>query len=86
VLEYVEILLNNFEAEDVVISADHGEALGEYGLWGHPFGFPLSSVKTVPGAKTTATDCHTYEPQRGTTRMEPHREEQIEFLEQMGYL
>ncbi|MBO4248893.1 hypothetical protein IL252_13810 [Halomicrobium sp. IBSBa] len=86
VLEYVEILLSNFEAEDVVISADHGEALGEYGLWGHPFGFPLSPVKTVPWAKTTASDERTYETQYDTTRMVPHREEQIEFLEQMGYL
>lgn len=86
VLEYVDILLENFDAENVVISADHGEALGEHGIWGHPFGFPLSPVKTVPWAKTTATDEYTYEPQYDTTRMEPHREEQIEFLEQMGYL
>jgi hypothetical protein len=86
VLEYVEILLNNFEEEDVVISAVHGGALGVYCLFGHPFGFPLSPVKTVPWAKTTATDKHTYEPQHDTTRMEPHRGEQPEFLEQMGYL
>lgn len=34
-LSSIEILLRNIDAEKVVISADYGEAFGEYGIIGH---------------------------------------------------
>jgi len=40
VLDDVEILLNNVDADTAVITADHGEAMGEYGIYGHARGSP----------------------------------------------
>lgn len=86
VLEYVKILLDNVDAETVVISADHGEAFGENGAWAHSFGWPFSPVKTVPWAKTTATDEGTYESTYDPLERTPTEQEQIDLLEEMGYL
>ncbi|NHN46223.1 hypothetical protein G9464_01235 [Halostella sp. JP-L12] len=85
-LDYVEILLQNIDAEQTIISADHGEALGELGVWGHPFGYPFSPVKTVPWASTTATDEGTYDPCYDSLERMPTESEREEFLKAMGYL
>ena len=42
----VEILLNSFSKFDLVICSDHGDAMGENGLWGH--GFFHKKVIEVP--------------------------------------
>ena len=62
VLDDVEELLANIDAEKVVITSDHGEAFGEWKAYGHPEGFPHPSVRKVPWVETTATDEHTREP------------------------
>lgn len=85
-LEYVEILLENVDAETVAITADHGEAFGENGVWGHPFGHPFAPVKTVPWTTTSATNEGTYEPQYEKLDGPESEEEQRKFLRQMGYL
>jgi len=86
VLEYVEILLENIDAESVAITADHGEAFCENGAWGHPFGHPFAPVKTVPWAETSATDGHTYESRFTRFDVNQTVDEQREFLREMGYL
>jgi len=88
VLEYVNILLQNLDADDVVVSADHGEGLGD-GLgqfWSHPYGYPFSPIKTVPWAETTAQDEHTYEPRYDELSRDPVEEEQRQLLKDMGYI
>lgn len=62
VLDSVEVLLENIDASDVVISADHAEAIGEYGVYNHPNGLPLSCLRDVPWYQTTAVDSKTREP------------------------
>ena len=62
VLDDVELLLSNVDADRVAITADHGDALGEWGIYDHPVGCLHSSVRTVPWTITTATDRGTYEP------------------------
>ncbi|NKE37415.1 hypothetical protein GWG54_16670 [Natronococcus sp. JC468] len=62
VLDDVAELLENVDAEDVVITSDHGEAFGEWRAYGHPEGFPHPAVKKVPWVETTATDEGTREP------------------------
>ncbi|WP_459191540.1 hypothetical protein [Halosimplex sp. J119] len=86
VLDYVKILAENVEAERLAISADHGETLGEFGVWGHPFGSPLSAVRSVPWATVTATDERTYEPKFDALEREPAEEEVEEILADMGYI
>lgn len=61
VLDNVAVLLENLDAETVAITADHGEAFGEWGIHGHPTGFPLPPVKKVPWVTTSATDSGEYE-------------------------
>ncbi|RQG93043.1 hypothetical protein EA462_02190 [Natrarchaeobius halalkaliphilus] len=62
VLDDVAILLENLDADDVVITADHGEAFGEFAAYGHPEGFPHPVVKNVPWVRTSATDTGSRDP------------------------
>ncbi|WP_336037525.1 hypothetical protein [Halobacterium yunchengense] len=62
VLDQVELLLENVDADRVAITADHGEAFGELRAYGHPEGFPHPIVKKVPWVETTAEDSGTREP------------------------
>lgn len=62
VLNEVELLLENLDAETVVITADHGDAMGELRAYGHPEGFPHPVTRRVPWVKTTAVDERTYHP------------------------
>lgn len=82
VLEDVGLLLENFDADQVVISADHGNAVGELGVYGHPK-VPLSPIRNVPWYRTSATDTRSYEPD-----LEPSDEigDVEEKLNALGYL
>ncbi len=62
VLEEVQRLLSNIDAERTVITADHGNAMGERGIYGHAAGIALRPLREVPWAVTTATDRHTAKP------------------------
>jgi hypothetical protein len=86
VLDYVGILLQNYEAETVLITADHGEALGELGVWGHPFGWPHPAIRTVPVVATTAADEQTYSSHFSPLDRSPTEQEHKTFLVEMGYL
>lgn len=81
VLDYVELLLSNIDAGSVVISADHGEAFGEFGAYGHKVGSLNPYIRQVPWVKTTAVDEKTYEPQFDPiTAMERSVEDTLEAL------
>jgi len=62
VLNDVELLLENIDAERVVVSSDHGDAKGEYGVYSHPHGQEISCLRTVPWCVTTAKDEYNYIP------------------------
>ncbi|KAB1196266.1 MULTISPECIES: LTA synthase family protein [Haloferax] len=62
VLDEVEELLDNVDAERVAITADHGEAFGEMAQYGHPEGLPFPIVKRVPWVETSAQDLNTRDP------------------------
>lgn len=68
VLDDVEVLLANVDAEQVVISADHGEALGDYGVYGHLIGSLNPAIRQVPWVETTATDSQSYTPEFDSPR------------------
>lgn len=85
VLDEVERLLKNLDAKDVVITADHGEAFGEYGFYRHVIGCPLPCMRKVPWVKTSATDCEKYEsyaPAPESTNQTTAEDR----LEDLGYL
>jgi hypothetical protein len=87
VLDDVELLLNNINADRVIISSDHGEAFGEYGIYGHPIGSLHPHVRTVPWAVTRASDNGTYTPEtpRPSESEEASNQDVDETLEALGY-
>jgi hypothetical protein len=87
VLEEVDKLLDNIDSEQVVISADHGEAFGEFGTFRHPKYVPLPMLKKVPWVRTTATDKKTRKPDNVLDSSEDLTTEEVnDYLKQMGYL
>ncbi|AZQ15867.1 hypothetical protein DOS48_05350 [Halorubrum sp. PV6] len=62
VLDDVEELRENIDAEKVVITSDHGEPFGEWKAYGHPEGFRHPEVRKVPWVEASAKDEHTREP------------------------
>jgi glucan phosphoethanolaminetransferase (alkaline phosphatase superfamily) len=86
VLGHVKTLLSNVDAEKVVISADHGEAFGEYGFYNHPYGLPLPEVRKVPWIETCANDSGKFESEyQAPVSSEAPTDGVNELLEQMGY-
>ena len=89
VLDDVSILLESIDADRVAISSDHGNALGEYGIYGHPEEVPLASIREVPWYETTATDTGQYEPteypDKETDSSKPSSQEVTERLRDLGY-
>ncbi|HET7325009.1 MAG TPA: hypothetical protein VFJ06_11820 [Halococcus sp.] len=86
VLDDVSVLLENLDAERVVLSADHGNALGEFGIWGHPFDVLIPPIRTVPWVETAGVDEHTHIPT--TERVEESEDEEgvKERLRDLGYV
>lgn len=82
VLEDVSLLLQNVDAERVAISADHANAVGEFGVYGHPK-VPIKTLREVPWYVTSATDTGEYEPE-----LQPadERGDLKEKLGALGYL
>lgn len=83
VLDDVEVLLENIDADTVVITADHGEAFGEWQAHGHPDGLLLPVIKRVPWVETTATDTGSREPDLAQNEQPAEVEE---HLRDLGYM
>lgn len=81
VLDDVELLLDNVDAERVVITADHGECFGERWMYGHPRNGRVDALREVPWVETTATDEGTYTPEPvDTTEETASIEDQLKAL------
>lgn len=85
VLDQVTVLLDNIDADRVVLTADHGEAFGEWGAFSHPLGFPHPAVKRVPWVETSAQDTGTHTPEFQASD-DAIKVEQEQFLADLGYL
>ncbi|WP_396612633.1 hypothetical protein ACH9L7_04980 [Haloferax sp. S1W] len=85
VLDSIEVLLENIDAETVAISADHGNAKGEWWVYGHPHGMPLDCLREVPWYTTTATDRGKRIPEEIQTEEKPDQSEINERLKALGY-
>lgn len=84
VLEDIELLLRSVDAETVVITSDHGNAMGELGVYGHPPGMPHDCLRTVPWIETGAEDDGAYEPE--TTFDADGNPSRTEQLKALGYV
>lgn len=83
ILNNVEDLLNNLPAETVIISADHGEAFGDLGVYGHPIAVPHPKIRRVPWVETTAEDTNEIE---GSIQSNNQTKQVEESLKDLGYL
>lgn len=86
VLDDVELLIENLDAERVVISADHGEALDVWrGM--HSIGSIHPKVRYVPWITTSATDSGEYIPETKSPEKSDKTSSQSseELLKALGY-
>lgn len=80
VLDSLEILLESVDSDDVIISADHANGIGEKGIYGHPRKIPVSAVREVPWVKTKATNNNEYTPQSYDEKDSFNKNDQLEAL------
>lgn len=82
VLDDVDLLLQNVDTEKTIITADHGEALNDFGVYGHRNHVPVTGLKKVPWCVTTATDTGSYRPNEHTNQQADSTtlEEKLEYL------
>jgi hypothetical protein len=85
VLEEVELLLDNVDADTAVITADHGEAMGESGIYGHTPGVAIDALRVVPWAETTAVDTGSHTPDETPAEVDGTGT-QTDRLRDLGYL
>ncbi|ELZ36063.1 hypothetical protein C471_14677 [Halorubrum saccharovorum DSM 1137] len=85
VLDELEVLLENVNAEKAVITADHGEAFGEFGFYAHQIGCPLPVVRKVPWVETSAIDQETYSPTIKPNTV-TNQDTLEDHLEDLGYI
>lgn len=45
----VDVLRENLDAEQLVITSEHGQAFGERKVYGHPCRVPINASRTVGG-------------------------------------
>jgi hypothetical protein len=86
VLDDLELLLSNVNREKVVITSDHGNGLGEFGVYGHSQYIPLSPLKEVPWIEVPPVEAKDdYEPKHQLPVEETNlgRDERLEAL---GYV
>jgi len=85
VLDQVEILLKNIDAEKVVITADHGEMFGEWSFYDHTVACPHPSVRKVPWIETKSNDSGTFDPSVEPEDVDDDFDRR-QHLENLGYL
>lgn len=85
VLDNVEILLRNMAVDDVVITSDHANLLGECGVYEHPRDFPHPVLRRVPWVRLSATDDRTHTPNYDPETGDLPDAELQDRLEHLGY-
>ena len=85
VLDDIKILLENVDGS-VTITADHGELMGEMGLYAHPTGHLHPNLRKVPWVRTSGQDLETVHPDVELKGIVENTDTDKEQLEALGYL
>jgi hypothetical protein len=85
VLDEVGLLFENVDADRAVVTADHGNAVGEHGLYGHVEGVSLPCLREVPWYETVATDEQTHDPADYESEPATTDADVTERLQALGY-
>jgi hypothetical protein len=86
VLDDVALLLENCDADTAVLTADHGNAFGEWGFYGHPPRTPIPAIRRVPWVETSARDRGTHTPAAQPDRVDESAGSVESHLRELGYL
>ncbi|WP_132057801.1 alkaline phosphatase family protein [Halorussus amylolyticus] len=88
VLDDINLLFEQLDDRRIVITSDHGNALGEWALYGHSRYLPTPQLKRVPWITLPTTETtDTYEPKR-TDALDEGSPEDVDIeqqLEALGY-
>jgi hypothetical protein len=60
ILEYIELSLDNIDANDVVITSDYGNAIGKLGVYGNPVNISIGPLRRVPLVETSTNNIERY--------------------------
>lgn len=85
VLPEVCYLIEQLDFENVVVTSDHGEALGEFGMYAH-HRYPHPYVRTVPWATIDGVVLESSEDRRTAQLHDRERGELLERLKGLGYI
>ena len=84
VLDQVAVLLENVDAERAVVTSDHANLMGEFGLYAHPDYVPIPTLKRVPWCVTSAEDTGSFDAGEAEGRRDLNMSVD-EQLEHLGY-
>ena len=84
VLQEVDRLRQNADGQ-LALSADHGNGLGEWGVYGHPEGINVKAVRQVPFVTVEASDTESSMPETRESTPTDSREDVDERLRRLGY-
>jgi len=73
VLEEVSLLVENCDGS-VVLTSDHGNAAGEWGVWSHPPETHLPALRSVPWVEVDGHDAETHQPDVSPSALCKHGE------------
>ncbi|WP_210408908.1 hypothetical protein [Halorhabdus rudnickae] len=82
VLSSIDTLRQNVDGPQLAVTADHGNALGEWGIYGHG-DYPLRALRRVPWCTASAADEHTIDPDVDRNTVDLNVDEQLRDL---GYM
>lgn len=86
VLDDIEILLKNIDEDRIIVSADHGNAFGEWGIYAHLAHAPIQVIREVPWCEVEIEYTGDYEPRNYNTNVEITDEDVRSRLEDLGYV
>lgn len=79
VLDSIGELRQNVQGPRLAITADHGNALGEWGIYGHG-DYPLPALRQVPWCTASCSDDHTLNPDIDRRKINVGVDEQLRNL------
>jgi hypothetical protein len=79
VLDSVGTLRRNVAGPRLAVTSDHGNAIGEFGIYGHG-DYPIPALRRVPWCTAPASDEHTLDPDVTRQRTDVEVEEQLRNL------
>lgn len=85
-LDEVGRLVSNVDADAVAVTADHGECLGEWGVYGHYDSYPVPPLRRVPWVTLSASDEGTADPDHPAADAEEAPVDVEERLAALGYV